>query len=189
MKSLQTLPENYREIASVDLKENKKEALLVNGLSVVLMLLLVVLMDGRVHFIRAFLSAAGNFLSMVVLCISMFVYIVLHEAVHGIAMKLCGSEKVRFGFNVLYAYAGCDDYYDKKSYIFIALAPLVLLGIVIMILTRLVVIEWFWIWYFLQIINVVGAAGDIYVSIRFGMLPGDILVRDWGANMKAYIKE
>ena len=116
------------------------------------------------------------------------VYMVLHELVHGIAMKMCGTKKVRYGFTGIYAFAGSDDYYAKKPYIFIALAPVVLWGIVIAIITPFVPVEWFWIVYFIQVCNLSGAAGDLFVTVRFSRMPKDILIKDHGVGMKVYSK-
>lgn len=111
---------------------------------------------------------------------------VLHEVVHGIVMKLCGTKKIKYGFNGLYAYAGSDDYYDKKSYIIIALAPIVLFGIILGIINALVPKEWFWVVYFIQLENISGAAGDLYVTFKFLKLPNDILVKDSGLGMSVF---
>ena len=116
-------------------------------------------------------------------------YMVLHELVHGIAMKICGTKKVKYGFTGMYAFAGSNDFYDKKSYIFIALAPVVLWGIVIAVINPFVSAEWFWVVYFLQISNLSGAAGDIFVTVKFSKLPSDILVQDYGVGMKVFSEQ
>jgi hypothetical protein len=113
---------------------------------------------------------------------------VLHELVHGIAMKLCGTKKVKYGVTGVYAYATSDDFYDKKTYIFIALAPVVLWGIVLAVVNLFVSGPWFWVVYFIQINNISGAAGDLYVTARFSRLPGDILIRDYGVGMTVFSK-
>ena len=129
------------------------------------------------------------FARVIVLMVSMIAYLILHEAVHGIAMKICGTKKVKYGFTGLYAYAGSDDFYDKKSYIFIALAPVVLWGIVLAVVNCFVSENWFWVVYFIQISNISGAAGDIYVTAKFSKMPSDILVTDCGVGMTVYSAE
>jgi len=103
-------------------------------------------------------------------------------------MKICGTKKIKYGFTGMYAYAGSDDYYGKKAYIFIALAPVVLWGIVIAIINCFVPLDWFWGIYFLQIFNISGAAGDFFVTIKFLRFPKDILVKDKGVSMTVYSK-
>ena len=89
----------------------------------------------------------------------------------------------------MYAYAGSNCYFNKKHYIIIALAPIVIWGIVLLVLNLVFKETWFWVIYFIQIFNLSGAAGDLYVTYRFSKLPKDILIKDIGVNMTIYTKE
>ncbi len=191
MNAVRTLPEGYEEIYSVDLQKDKKMSLLVNVLAILIAALLVVPM----HFLRPITllfsmeNGLGNYaLRFVALLVLMVVYMVLHELVHGAAMKLCGTTKVKYGFTGLYAFAGGDDYYGKRAYIFIALAPVVLWGIVLALITPFVSLEWFWVVYLLQVSNLSGAAGDFFVTLKFSRLPQDILIKDHGVGMAVFSK-
>lgn len=189
MKSVKTLPEGYKEIYSIDLQKNKKMSFLINLLAVVIALLLMVPMHFAVPITHLFDMENGlkNYIiRFAVLLILMVAYMVLHELVHGIAMKICGTKKVKYGFTGLYAYAGSDDYYDKKSYIFIALAPVILWGFVLALINAIVPLEWFWVVYMLQIINLSGAAGDLFVTVKFSHFPKDILIKDYGVGMHVF---
>ena len=188
MKAFNELPENYAEIYSVDLKSNKKQVAIVYSLSIALAILMVLPMC----FVFPFSDLISNddLIKMVIKCgalaIGTVAYIILHEAVHGIAMKICGTKKVKYGFIGTAAYAGSDDYYDKSAYIFIALAPVVLWGIVLLIVNIFIPSDWFWVVYLIQVTNISGAAGDFFVTARFSRFPKDILVRDSGVAMKVY---
>jgi len=192
MKAVENLPEGYNKIYAIDLQKNKRIALLVNLLAIVIAVLLAVPM----HFVVPFFSMLsmengmqnymlrfGAFLVFVVL------YMILHEFVHGIAMKICGTKKVKYGFTGMYAFAGSKDFYGKKAYIFIALAPVVFWGIVLAIVNLFVSVEWFWVVYLIQIINVSGAAGDLFVTVKFSRLPRDILIQDYGVGMTVFSKK
>lgn len=191
MKAVATLPEGYREFYTIDLQKNKKMSLLVNVLAVMIAVLLMVPMHFFVPISTLFAMENGlgsyviRFVSLIVLMIA---YIVLHELTHGIVMKLLGTKKVKYGFTGLYAFAGSDDYYGKKAYILIALAPVVLWGIVLAIINPFVPTEWFWVVYFLQILNLSGAAGDYMVTIKFSGFPKDILITDYGLGMTVFSK-
>lgn len=192
MKAVGSLPEGYREIDSIDLQKDKSLALFVNLLAVAIALLLMVPMHFYIPISTSFGMGLGTYhftIRIVALGVLMILYMVLHELVHGIAMKLCGTKKVKYGFTGMYAYAGSDDYYDKGSYIFIALAPVVLWGIVIAIVNAIVSVEWFWVVYFVQIINLSGAAGDLFVTVKFSRLPRDILIKDYGVGMNVFSKK
>lgn len=186
MNSCEQLPERYEKIKDIDLLKNKKEALVVNMLSAVLFVLLFIAGNVLVPVTELF---DGDIKQLILLLILQVVYIVAHEAVHGIFMK-CYLRKSRlnFGYKVIYAYAGSDGYFCKKHYKIIALAPLVILGSLLLVLNLLMKENFFWPIYFAQIMNVSGAAGDMYVFYLMSKMPGDILVNDTGISMTLYAK-
>ncbi|MBQ9252296.1 MAG: DUF3267 domain-containing protein [Clostridia bacterium] len=87
----------------------------------------------------------------------------------------------------MYAFAGSEeDYFDKTSYRLIALAPLIVWGIIFIVLQLAVPQNWFWVVWLWQIGNVAGAAGDVYVTAVLWNKPETILVRDTGVDMTVY---
>jgi len=189
MRSYSELPEDYTEILQIDLQKNKRLMLLVNALAIAIGIIMAVPMHFYVPIGSLFSMDKGLFAYSVrfaALVVLMIAYIVLHELVHGMAMKLCGTKKIKYGFTGMYAFAGSTDYYAKKPYIFIALAPVVLWGVVLAVINPFVPRDWFWVVWMLQIVNISGAAGDLYVTCRFFRMPSDILVRDHGMSMKVY---
>ena len=189
MRSFSKLPDGFVEIYSIDRKKNKKAALLVNALAIIIGVALAIIGHLIVPITTLFSMDSGITMYMLrclVLVISLILYIILHELVHGIAIKICGTKKVKYGFTGLYAFAGSNDYYDKISYIFIALAPIVVWGIILAVINIFVPAEWFWIVYFIQLSNLSGAAGDLYVTVKFSKMPRDILIFDYGVGMKVF---
>lgn len=193
MKAVSSLPEGYGEYFSIDLQKDKKTAFLVNGLALVIAFAMAYSMFFFVPFSSIYLSG-GEVTDIlhslkvkgIAIIVLIIVYMVLHELVHGIAMKICGTAKVRYGFTGMYAFAGSDDYYDRKAYIFIALAPVILWGIVLAAVNALVPYDWFWVVFIIQIVNISGASGDFYVCKKFSRFPVDILVKDVGVSMTVY---
>ena len=128
-KALQTLPDGYTQIFEVNLQKSKKMAIILNVVAAAIAIAMAVPVAFIVPFFNLFDMSQGllmytlRFLSLI---LGLVAYIILHELTHGIAMKICGSKKIKYGFTLLYAFAGSDDYYSKGSYIFIALAPVVL---------------------------------------------------------------
>ena len=187
MASLNSLPEGYEPILSVDLKKDKRLAVGINLAAVVIAAFMVVVAMAFVSPLRLFYDEAGySPLRAAILVAALFVYVVLHELIHGAAMRLSGTKRVKYGFDGLYAFAGSEDFYTRGTYLFIALAPVVVFGVVLSVLSWLVPAEWFWVVYGVQIANLSGAAGDFYVTVRFTGLPSDILVRDVGSSMTVY---
>ncbi len=187
-----TLPEGYQEAFSIDLQKDKKLALLINVLALVIAALLVVPALYIVPIDTLFDTSVSMGLyiaKFAVLLVGMIAYIILHELVHGITMKRFGAKRVKYGYTGLYAYAGSDEFFDKKSYLTVALAPVVFWGIVLLMIQLFVPTDWFWVVWIIQVSNLSGAAGDAYVTWRFSRLPADILVSDRGVGMTVYEKE
>ena len=189
MKAIGVLPEDYGEIYSLNLQKDKRTAIIVNLLALAIAAVMAVSMNFFVPVTSVFDMSGGivrYFLRLAALIVLMALYMVLHELVHGIAMKLCGTKRVKYGFTGLYAFAGSEDYYDKKSYIFIALAPIVLWGTVLAAVNFFVPTEWFWIVYMIQLINISGAAGDLFAAVKFSRMPKNILIQDSGVSMRVF---
>ncbi len=189
MRAVESLPAGYREIYSVNLQKNKKIAIVLNVIALIIAAVMIVPMNAFVPISSLFSIESGlmnYFIRFFVFIVSMIGYMCLHELIHGITMKAFGTKQVKYGFTGLYAFAGSEDYYDKKSYIIIALAPVVVFLFVLAVINVLVPLEWFWVVYFLQILNISGAAGDLFVTFKFSQMPKDILVQDSGVGMTVY---
>ena len=190
-KAVSTLPDGYREILSVDLKKNKKQMLLANGLG--LLVFFAFALPVHMFYLPCGSLGIGGLQAYRMRIAALFggivVYIVLHELVHGVTMKICGTKKVKYGFTGAYAYAGSDDYYYKRPYIAIALAPIVVWGVVLAVINFLVPAPWFWVVYGIQLMNLSGAGGDLYVTAKFRSLSNDVLIRDYGVGMRVYAPE
>ena len=186
MNSYIDLPQGYREILHIDLQKDKKLMIAVNVIAVVIILAMV----AAASF---FVPVTGFFTfdlrQLLLLCVGFIIYMVLHELVHGVFMKHYSGAKVNYGFTGMYAFAASDAYYCRRHYVVIALAPIVVWGIVLGIINFLVPMQWFYVVYWLQMGNISGAAGDIYVTARFSKLPEDILVRDTGVAMTVFSRE
>ncbi|MGN0468649.1 MAG: DUF3267 domain-containing protein [Acutalibacteraceae bacterium] len=185
----ESLPCGYKEILCVNLAKDKKLAVWLNIGSLLIAAAMTIPMHFHVSIFTLFDISDGLYpylARFAVLLIGMFIYIFLHEAVHGITMKLFGCKKVKYGFKVVYAYAGSEEYFEKKSYVVIALAPVVLWGALLAVINAFVPESWFWVVYFIQMLNISGAVGDFYVTAKFSKLPKDILIKDTGTQMSVF---
>lgn len=192
MKTTTNLPDDYREVYAVDLEKNKKSSLYVNLLAVAITAIMILCMNFIIPLSSLFedhIGAPDLIIRLLVLLVLLLAYIVLHELTHGIAMKICGCKKITYGFSGMYAYACASEFFCKTPYLFVALAPVFLWGIVLSVAGLLVPVSWFWIFYVIQIANIAGAAGDYYVVFHFFFLPDDILVYDTGTTMTVYSKQ
>ena len=175
----------YKECTKIDLVKNKKEALLVNIYGIIIMVVMAVfipllIMGGIIEF-----NLETTFpLFFIVLLISLILYIPLHEIVHGIVLKNYTDEKLSFGWKLVYAYCGSKEaVVDRKEYYAVALAPLLVFSVVFISLMVLNPSLSF-VWYVMEIMNVSGSVGDIYVSIKQRKEKSrDILITDSGTDM------
>lgn len=189
MENTFELPEGYSELLQVDLQKDKRLMLLVNGISLLIVIIMIVIANSKIPITTLYdFDINQNIVRLILLLVGMIGYIILHELVHGIFIRYFSGKKASYGFTALYAYAGSKAYFNKRSYIIIAIAPIVIWGTVLLILNCIVSKQWFWVVYIIQVVNISGAAGDLYVTWRFSNMPDDILIQDTGVAMTVYSK-
>lgn len=183
-----TLPQGYSFFDKIDLKNNKKQFWTVQGIC----LATIAVMLGIGWLIESPLKIENNtesIIGLVVLIVGFVLYIFAHEAVHGLFMYAFCKTKINYGFVGWAAYAGSSAYYDKKRYIIIALAPVVVWGMTFAVLNIFFHSGiWFWVIWFLQIGNVSGACGDFFCVYKTARYPKDILVNDTGLEMQIFCR-
>lgn len=190
--NLPNLPDGYELTKEVDLKKDKKLAVWLNAASLVLAAaVLIPVMQCR-PLTLTFGPNQNWFAAMAPLPASllfMILYVFAHELTHGFFFKQYSRQKVTYSFHFLFASAGSPDYYyDKKAYLVIGLSPIVLLGLLLCIPLFFLQGLWFWSVFMVQVVNIGGAAGDLYVAGLLLTMPGDILVNDNGMRMRFYGK-
>lgn len=192
IKNCIALPDNYHAVRHIDLQKDKKSLFLVNGIALII-LILAVGIGHQIVPIRTFYSMEKGIVLYVIRFLitigSAILYIFLHELVHGMFIRYYSGIRPIYGFTGIYAYAGSGAYFNKKSYLVIALAPIVVWGIVITVVLIFITEYWFWAAYIIQIINISGAAGDLYVTWVMTSLHEDILIQDTGVSMTVYSYE
>lgn len=187
MKAFQEIPSSYHECARIELQKDRRTMMMMNIFGIIIMVAMTVGMAifRPIHALFDMSQGLGAYtLRFVGLILGYVLYIVLHELTHACVMRLLGARNVQFGFTGMYAYAGSDaDYFDRSGYVCIALAPLVIWFVIFFSAGSLVPPDWFWVFYLLQIGNVAGSAGDMYVTGRILRMPKDTLVMDTGISM------
>lgn len=190
-----TLPQGYSFFDKIDLKNNKKQFWTVQGIClaiIAVMLGIGWLIESPIKVLNSVYNAENNtesIIAVVVLIVGFVLYIFAHEAVHGLFMYAFCKTKINYGFVGWAAYAGSSAYYDKKHYIIIALAPVVVWGVTFAVLNIFFHSGiWFWVIWFLQIGNVSGACGDFFCVYKTARYPKDILVNDTGLEMQIFCR-
>jgi len=189
--SYDVLPEGYTESRTISLSKNRKLLIGVNAIAVILFVLLY-LLGMRIR--PAFdvddngITFSASTLQILVTAAALVGYVVGHEWVHGLCFRRYSGKKARYGFTGLYAYAASDAYFSRGPYLVIGLAPVVVFGLLFLLLNLLLPDGWFWPVYFLQMMNLAGAAGDILVTAILLRMPSDLLVLDEGSTIHVYTR-
>lgn len=194
--NITSLPEDYIFLDKIDLKNNKRQFWIVQLIS---FLIAIVMVAGGWFIVSLsdVLVALFNdknvwepIVACIVIIVGFILYIIAHEATHGLFMYAFSKTKPKFGFIGWAAYAGSQAYFNKKQYVIIAIAPLMIWGSVFALLNAFFCTGiWFWVIWFLQVCNVSGAAGDLFCAYKMTGYPAEILVIDSGTEMNVYRKK
>lgn len=187
------LPQGYRVFLQIDLQKNKRLMLWINLLAMIIAAVLCVVGHQVVPISQIVETGDGALLTLArlgVLLLGTALYVVLHEAVHGIFFRLFGrGVKPTFGFTGIYAFAASKAYFNRLSYFIIGISPVLLLGVLLLVLNLWLPAAWFWPIFLIQVTNLSGAAGDFYVSVLLARMPRALLVQDDGVAMRFYVPD
>ena len=183
-----TLPKGYRYAGTMDFTRNRKQIVAVLETAVALLVIPMALaylargMQYRSTQITVTFSETWYLwpatLAMLV------IYVPLHELTHGIAMFALSGVRPSFGIKLPYAWCGSPVWFDRRSHIITALAPVLLWGILLQILIAALPREWFWPLWLTQLSNLSGSAGDIYCVYYLARMKGELLIQDTGTRMR-----
>ena len=179
-----TLPKGYRYAGTLDFTRNRKQIVAVLRLAVTLTVIPVIIgivvsllkpeVMGFIRDWRLWLAMAGMLLA----------YIPLHELTHGAVMLALSGVMPRFGLKLPYAYCGSTVWFDRKSHVVTALAPLAVWCVILQVLITALPGVWFWPLWAVQISNLSGSAGDIYCAWALIRMDGRLLIQDTGTRMR-----
>lgn len=177
------LPDKYQLKREIDFKGDKKLTLIINLSSCIILVLMFLT---ALFFIPLAIELHSVILHFIMLFGSMIVYIALHEVIRILLIKYFVKEKLKFGLAMSHGYTGCEKgFFDKKSYVIMAMLPIVFPGIILGI-SNLLFPEWFWFIYFIQMLNISGAVFDLYRGAIILKMSDDVLINDTGVKIKLY---
>ncbi len=182
-----TLPEGYREIGVVDAKDKKTSMIMT-----VVSLLITV----AITALGVALSEPIDWLSvrpweLLIFCMIMLLYIVLHELVHGAAYKLLTRQKLTFGMTLTVAFCGVPTIYVyRKAALVSLLSPFVVFTLVFGGLIFLPSPLYSLFFIFMLGLHIGGCCGDLYVTGLYLFMFKDptILMQDTGPRQTFYSK-
>lgn len=168
--STQTLPVGYIQSGQIDLKKDKRLAILLNIGAFIVFIPMFYLLPGFAALVRPGITnfsgtiTIGNVLGALGLTV---VVLIIHEIIHGLFFWIFSHGRPVFALRPLYAYAGAPAwFFPKRQYAITALGPLVIIGAVGLLLLLLAPISWIPMIAFLVALNTGGAMGDLLAFIR-----------------------
>lgn len=190
------LPAGYREVFHIDAKSKKVGiAFTVVSLVITVASLLVIGLLTDLSSIADAVKEGSILIPYLVLLAGLFLYIVLHELVHGAAYKALTHQKLTFGITLTVAFCGVPDIYTSRKTALIALtAPLVVFSIVFLALMagfRTSNPIYFAVFSILFSIHLGGCVGDMYMTLLLMTRFKDprLLMRDTGPAQTIYLPE
>ena len=183
------LPGNYRYAATMDFVCNRKQMRAVMILSLILIAAPALAGLALSPIPPAWRFMMDHWYLWFALAAALVIYIPLHELTHGAAMYALSGVKPSYGVKLPYAYAGSTVWFDRRTHILTALAPVVFWGVVLAALAAALPREWFWPIWIVQISNLSGSAGDIYCAWVLARMEGDLLIQDTGVRMRIFRKK
>ncbi len=181
MKGYFSLDSDYSETRFINFNE-KKYIIIFNLLSIIIAF--SIFLNFRIISCPPF-----SISSIIFIVIGLFIFIIVHELIHGLFIKIFSGKKANYKFSFFYASAGASDrYFDKTSYIIIALSPVIIITTFLMILINLTPSSLYNGILLVLALNISGAIGDFYISAIVLTQDNDILIRDNGESMHFYTK-
>ena len=193
-----TLPEGYREVKVVDAKEKKTSVLFVVFsfvLTAIPLVPVILTAGGGPRTLVEQNGRAHSMIAVAVFLVSLVLYLVLHELVHGAVYKALTHQKLTFGFTLTVAFCGVPDVYTSRKTALVALlAPFVTFSVILIPLAL-----WFYsfnkLYYLLSgvlfAIHFGGCVGDLYMTylLLFKYKDPRTLMNDTGPKQTIYLPE
>ena len=184
------LPEHYHAAFTIDAAD-KKTGIILNVIGAVIMIVLIL---PAVFILRPWTGEIGKLsIGLLIVTVTLFVYLVLHELTHGAAYKLLTGQKLTFGLTATVAYCGVPNIYVYRTASLIALlAPFVVFDIVFgsAVIALQDPMNKFLAWLVFSI-HVGGCVGDLYDTGLYLTRFRDkrTLMRDTGPKQTFYLPD
>lgn len=107
-----------------------------------------------------------------------FSYIILHEITHLIFMKIFSREKISISIKFPTISVGSNAKFSKKQFSIIALAPVIILGSILILLILFTSKQYTFLWSVLLILNFAGSGGDYLQFLKISKYPTNTYFQD-----------
>ena len=179
-----SLPAGYKLKAKMDLKEDRKINLAIQFTFVMIVLLMIGMAKWFGFQTRSNWSTG---ITILMTALTGLAYMAVHELTHGIFMRVLSGVKPAYFARFPFLCSGSTAYFNKASFIVVALAPVALWGAVLIALLVLLPHDFFLSIYIVIGLNFAGAAGDYFQVYKIAKLPSMALIQDDGKVTSVFI--
>lgn len=184
VSNVHKLPATYVESGIIDLKNDKMISLIIQFIFI----FIAGVMVGLAIFFKFPIKNDFEAMRKILLTVSLvIVYMMIHEFTHGAFIKLYSKKSPTYCFRFPYLSTGSKTYFNKKCFIIITLAPVVIWGFICIILINVLPEQYFLSLYVVTGLNFAGAAGDYVQVLAFLKLPPQALLKDDGKQTRVYL--
>lgn len=133
------------------------------------------------------LTVLGGAVGLAVMAGLMFLFMTIHELIHGFFFWVFTRSKPVYALRLFYAYAGTPDWYiPTRQFMIVALGPLVIIAAAGLLFILLVPISWIMFIIFFVALNTGGSIGDLFIFTRLLKLSPTSLANDTGDVITFY---
>ena len=170
----------------LDLKKDKKANFAIQGLFV---LIVAAMIGGSMWLDLPTKNNWGAGITALVTVAMCAVYMVTHELIHGVFLKLFSGVNPKYFARFPFLCTGSEAYFNKLSFSVVALAPVVIWGIILVVLLAVLPNAYFLSIYIVTALNFAGAAGDYYQVFMISKLSSAAVLQDDGRETKVFLPE
>jgi len=163
--STKTLPEGYDQSGEINLKKNRRLAIILNIVAIFVAVPSFFLLLSFAALVRpGMMNTSGTITAGVAAVVVGLVVMLLtiHELIHGFFFWVFTRSRPVFAIRLFYAYAGAPAWYiPTRQFVFVAVGPLVIIGAVGLLLMLLIPESWVLFIAFVVAFNTGGSMGDL----------------------------
>lgn len=169
--SEEIMDKNFKKIGTINYKNGKYANVFMIGNFIFFVLIGIV-------FIILNNSVENNIIKSQWFLLGCILYIILHEITHLIFMKIFSKEKINISIKFPTISVGSNAKYSKKQFSIIALAPVIILGIILILLILFSSKDYTFLWSILLTLNFAGSGGDFLQFLKISKYPTNTYFQD-----------
>jgi hypothetical protein len=183
-RNTNNLPAGYDARTTVDLKADVKIAAAIQVGFVVIALVLV----GSAYILGFPLSSGLSTWATIVLTVAACLfYMVAHELTHAGLLWFFTRLRPAIALRFPYLIVGGQGYLNRRTFLIVALAPVVIWGLVLVTLLETLPQQFHLSLYIVTVLNFAGSSGDYFQAYAIAKLPPTALVQDNGRVTTVYL--